>query len=566
MTVGIAVEGVLTFATIRPELADTDVVRPAHDGYWDVLGEGDPLGVGPRNIAYPFMWLPHLKGVYVYSFFYDYYNRIHVYPNPVDFGYVASETSKTFQVWNAYLESQYLDILVETNTTGLTLSGGPTADYWFLGLEAITYTVTASASGPGTVDGGYAFNFTNLLVDLLRVTGTRVILFPFQPNWASQVTERLEWLTAVNEMRDGTEQRHRMRQHPRLTLDYDFLIHHDDAHMLPSMLFGWQGRAWGVPLWHQGQRAVSVINAGAQVIPCDTEGYEFQVGSSIVIYSSPTQYEALTITSITPTEVTTSSTVQRNWPGGTWLFPLRIAFLQGAPEIKKITGEVATGPVQFLSQENLAGDGTWATSYKGRPVLEREPQRKDHIEETWNRRTKQLDFAVGQFALIDKDPFSKAVRKGEYLSLSKSGLTEMRNVLHFAQGRWKSFWAPTFDNDMRLVETVFDNDSTLVIKYIGYTRYVNLNPLRNHIRVQLKNGTVHYRELVGCDDVNTPPGTETLTVDTPFTTGFSINDVYIISFMPLCRLESDSVEIGYTTMHVGSMSLALRPTLDAQTL
>lgn len=566
MADGVAVAGILTLPDGGDQAANADVTRSAPDGLYTLL----PLATAPFSdnllTAYPYLWHPDLEGAFVHSFFDDYYNRIHVFPNPLDFGYIASESIQTFQVWNAYLTTQHLDSVTLANDAGLVVTGGPLSNFDLLGLEAITYTVTASITGPGQVDATYTFAFTGLPAITLSIHGSRVILFPFEPNWAASVIERLEWLTAVNTMRYGAEERAKLRQHPRQTLEYSFLLHSDYQRLLPSLLFGWQGRAWGVPLWVQGQKASTPILSGDTSIVCATEGYEFQVGGSVVIYSDAMHYEALTIVTITSTGLTLSSSAVSNWPAGIWLFPLRVGQLQGSPTFRKITGDVVQGSVQFKSQTHRHEDSTWAVTYKGRPVLEIVPQWKDGIEEVWTRNTTTLDYEVGQWLTFDKDPFSRAVRKADYLSLSKAKLTNFRAVTNFAEGRLKSFWAPTFDQDLRLVENVADNDSTLIIAHQAYTRYVDMHPLRNHIRVQLLDGSVHYREIVGADDVNTPAGTETLTVSPAFLTGFAVDQVRLLSWMPLCRLESDIVEFSYITMHVANAGLSLHPTLDEQLL
>ena len=98
-----------------------------------------------------------------------------------------------------------------------------------------------------------------------------------------------------------------------------------------------------------------------------------------------------------------------------------------------------------------------------------------------------------------------------------------------------------------------------IIKYCMYTQRAALKDQSRHIRISLRNGTILYREIVAADDVNTPVGTETLSVAPVFETGFNIADVYMISFMPLVRLNADKIETGWIMMNVANTSLPLRP-------
>jgi len=562
MSDGFLVPSNTSFQTIRPEYAGVDVARPAPTGV-NIINEDEIVPMlGVERVAYPFQYFLTVYGTLVSSFFDDYYNRIHVYPNPLDFGYIASDSERSFQVWNAYLIPQYLESLTVTGAEGITISGGPVSDIWFKGLEAINYTLSTGVNGPASSNATYQFTFTGVSVPVLVATGTRVIIFPFAANWRSSVLERLDWMTSVTEFRNGGEERARMRQNPRQTLEFEVLVHHDDFQLLASLLFGWQGRAWGVPLWPQGQRLTFSYLAGSSVFSLNTVGYEYQVGGNIIFYSTPTRYEVLTISAVSETSVTTSTGLLNNWSAHSLVFPLRIAFLQGSPVVRKITGEVAVGTVQFKSQQHLLGASDWPATYKSLPVLELDPQRKEHVEETWNRRTAELDYQVGQARVFDKDDFSTPVRSAQYWGINRTKLAALRSVFNYAQGMWKPFWAPTFDRDLRLVQTINQGGAVMIVMLVQFTRYAWPHPYRKHIRIQLKSGEILYREVAGADDVNSPVNTETLTVTEAFPNQISPSEVHMISFMPLARLASDSIEIGWETMTVANTTLPIRPVQD----
>jgi len=667
MTTGVLLQGIDYFDSYRPEMANAHVLRPAPDGFYD-LNDSFPEYAGqPISIAYANRYLTRVPGSLMYGFFDDYYGRIHVFPNPVDFDYIATDTYRFFYVWNAYLAPQYLQIIDAANNEGLTLEGFLDC-YLYAPLQSVRYTLTASVQGPAFVDATYTLNFQGLPLIPVSVLGTRTSIFPFQPNWRTPVTERLEWLTDVMESRNGDEQRQRLRQNPRLYLDYEFLVHHDDLNVLDTLLFGWQGRAWAIPLWQHGQRLSKKLVVGSTFIECGVDGYEFQENDSLMLYCTPSVYEVVTIKGLSYGGVSVDATTL-TWMPGTFIFPIRIAYMQGVTEVDKITGEVASGHVQFLSQRNRptlfspAGVGaltsgyfplTWGAStdpnvtgyyiywdiishdggvvteylnstevlggetsqfilsglepnqtyyvlitshgagghdasetvitqesvivaldpdvvssvdlnsppiigsYLGLPVLELESNRANAVKHSWDRRTTVLDYGIGQFTVFDKHNFSKTTRACEFLSLNRSRVKQFRDVLYYAEGRWKEFWYATFDNDINILTTVSSGDPTLLIKKIGYTKYVNLNSLRAHLRIQLKNGTIYYRQIVGNDDINTAPGTEVITVDTPYPVQFEPTDIKFASFMPLCRLDSDSIELSWVTMTVANTTLPIR--------
>ncbi|MDA3835506.1 MAG: hypothetical protein PF495_19210, partial [Spirochaetales bacterium] len=49
----------------------------------------------------------------------DYYDRIHITPNPLQMGNLLSEQIRQVYVWNAYTSSQLLSAFAELNTDGI---------------------------------------------------------------------------------------------------------------------------------------------------------------------------------------------------------------------------------------------------------------------------------------------------------------------------------------------------------------------------------------------------------------------------------------------------------------
>lgn len=561
MTVGIALQPLEFFQDTPAELENSEITREQPDGLYDLLPDPLPVAADLVRRAYPWTRVDLKRGVYVKGFFDDFYNRIHVFPNPIDFGYLAAPSQQEFQIWNAFLVPQTLVVFTPVNDEGLGLNSDITLAHEFKALESRTFSVDATLCGPATIAGEYQFTFLGLGTYTLRIIGLRARIFPFPPNWQTAVSERLEWLTSVAEVRNGEEQRARMRQYPRLQLEYDMLVFNDALNDLQSSLFGWQGRAWGVPLWMHGQELEQTLPAGSTFIPCQTEEYEFIAGGTAIIYQNSSIWEPVSIESVESNGLTLSIQNFEKWVAGTYLFPVRIAHIRDEVPLRYVTGEVARGTVRFTSEHHRMPAPAWAATYKGYPVLEISPNRIQDMQENWSRRLAIVDNSIGNSTIYDKDAFSKTVRSHQFTGLRRSKIKAIRDIVYYAEGKLKAFWSCTWNRDIRLVQDVTINNNLLVIKAISYTALVNLLPMRNHIRIQLKNGTVRYYEITGCDDVNTPFNTETLTVDPPFDLTFTVQEVYFISFMSLVRQDSDATEFNWTSMGVADASVPLKTTI-----
>ena len=63
-------------------------------------------------------------------------------------------------------------------------------------------------------------------------------VWPFPPNWATSVVERLEWLTDIMPGFDDTEQRAQLRYAPRRFLVYQFLLEPWQLGRFDALTFG----------------------------------------------------------------------------------------------------------------------------------------------------------------------------------------------------------------------------------------------------------------------------------------------------------------------------------------
>jgi hypothetical protein len=489
----------------------------------------------------------------------DYYYRVHISPNPIDFGSVLSAQTRSVEVWNAWTTEQLLSAVTPDGASGVNLVGPEAPPTTFAANEFRLYSLVVDLDGPVTINAGFTFEFPSQTTRL-ALSGSRVTVFPIAPNWKTPVLERLEWLTDLLEMRDGSEQRIRLRQNPRQSIEYEILAIGNTVNLLQSLLFGWQGRTWALPLWFHAQQLTTGVTANATTLPCVTAGYEFQQDGYVMLYLSETIYEVVRIAAISGSSLTSVVEVSRFWPAGSWIIPIRMSRIKDDITLQYINGEVATCVVRFWSEQTLAIPSTWAAGYLGKPVLEVEPNRVSNMAEQWTRKTTLMDNGVGPSYTVDKLDFSKTIRSHTFTALNRTQIKTYRNLFYYAQGRWKEFWSPTYNRDMRLTEDVHATQDWLVINSIQYSTMVNSHSMRRHIRLALNTGQVYYRRIESSDDVNTPSGTEKLFLDAALPVEFSANAV-VISFMTLSRMDTDTLEISWRTLTVADTTAQIKGVL-----
>src|SRR6185436_1637651 len=138
--------------------------------------------------------------------FLDWYERIHVEPAEFNLGNIVSETQRPISLWNAFFEPHTLNNIVAVGDDGLALTIPHAPPIVFAPLEQIFFTLQIDVNGPAVVDALYSFQFDVGTYDV-HVVGVRIVAWAWEVNWLTPVTERLSWLTDIEENYDGSELR-----------------------------------------------------------------------------------------------------------------------------------------------------------------------------------------------------------------------------------------------------------------------------------------------------------------------------------------------------------------------
>jgi len=353
------------------------------------------------------------------------------------------------------------------------------------------------------------------------------------------VSEQLEWLTDVLPAATGPVQTRRLREEAWVQLKFDGQESVASRRWLENQIWHHGAGSWLVPLPMDAQALTSSLVAGSTTVPADTMGPRFVAPGRALLHSQdPSQGEVVTLSDVQPGELTLAAPTIQTWPAGTRLTPLRLADLVSVPALARFTSD-ATGiyTAQFRLSESLGGGEGWAPpTYRGAPVLEWRPVWTSDPQWAPEREVVTANHDVAPplgFDLVGM-PLHRLV-----LSLAASGRTEMqtlRGLLLAMAGRWSPAWVPTWAHDLRLAANVVNGAITLDVQGPLLSRQA-LGANRRDVRIALHDGTVLYRRVTQAQLQN--PTTDRLTLDSTITTGFTVGQVAMISFLSLCRQDSD---------------------------
>ena len=255
------------------------------------------------------------------SFFDDWYNRVHVTPRLMNFGFVSSELYRQVSVWNAYLGPTTLGSITILSNSNVGVSGTPLPKT-LKQFEALVYTVSVAADGDATIDTTVAFNITDRPdAPRLKVTGQRARLFEFRPNWANSVSVRLEYRTDISTSRSGKEQRRALRGEARKTIEFTIAVHRDRLLAFQRLMAKWQSRPVSMGDPTRQVLTTTAMDVGYMGVTVASIPKWLVAGAAVLLESGDTR-EVVLVDQVDGNDVTFTSGAVNTWAVGASVRPI----------------------------------------------------------------------------------------------------------------------------------------------------------------------------------------------------------------------------------------------------
>lgn len=492
----------------------------------------------------------------------DYYNRIHVSPNPINVGSLLAEDTRIVNVWNAFFDQKkILSNIIETNTSGITFVGPIAPPTEFQELEDRDYVLTVTLNGSPIIDATFTLVFPSTSIDL-KVTGKRVIVFPYRPNWKSQLNERYEWLTDVMISYDSTEQRRRLRGSPRKSVSYSLVSTDQGRQIYDNIIFDAQARNWALPMWVDGSPLTSAITALDTVINLNTIDRGYLVGGFGLIFIDAVVFEVFEIISVTASSITVKDGVLVNWNSGVMVYPLRVARLTENHKVSNRSPSVHESKVTFTinTHENFFSEVESTDLYRTYPVYNKKSNWAQDVTTDYQRKLDIFDSLTGLITLDDESGRSDTRRPFNRFLSSRGERVAFVKWLYARKGRFNGIWVPSGLDDFTILDTITAASVNINVRYTSYSLSVNGRLNRRDIKISMSDGAVHYARILSASDNG--DNTETLLIDAAFGVQLEPEDINIVSFLDYCRLDADRAEIKYYTPEISESTFIFKSLND----
>ncbi|TFZ46129.1 hypothetical protein E5C33_07610 [Stenotrophomonas maltophilia] len=477
----------------------------------------------------------------------DWYYRIHTLPLRIDLGNLVTNQVRFVQVWNAYLQPQTLASVVLENGEGVELVGPGTPPLPFAPLQLRRWQLSITTEGPPVIAATLSYEFVALGRRTVTITGNRMSAWMLPPDWSRPVSETLAWATDVQQAADGGEARFPLRGSPRRSWEFSVLADRRERQVLENALFDWSARTWALPIWNDVSWLQSRLAMGVQSIPVlAATQRDYRQGGLAMLWQDVTTYELVEVAAIAGNTLQLARPTANAWASGTRVLPCRTARIAETPSLERVTDQVMRSTVRLTAVETSDWPAVApATTYRGRPVLEQRPDLDQAPTAEFGRQLVVIDGDIGPVTIDDITGKAWPVQSHAWQTWGRTEQVNLRSLLYWLQGRVASLWVPSWADDLELVEPALATSGGIVVAWAGVSRFGRAQPGRRHLRIELFNGQVLYRQLVQATELDAQR--EFLQLDVPHGIALQPSAIRLISWMVLARLSSDTVELSHET-------------------
>lgn len=479
----------------------------------------------------------------------DFFEKIHVMPRELLFENVLTTQSVPMAVMNAFRHaSQLWNSYTNNAGAGVTLVGMPSLPTTLSPLYNFVGSYEISTNGAPFVKSTLDFSFA--IYDIsIPIELNRIVLFAVAPELPYK--ERLEFLTDLVVHKRGTEQRTSLRKGPRQFFAWHVILDDGDERMrVHNMLFDWQARAFGIPMWHELTHSTAAASAGASTINVlSTAHADYRVGALALVYQDQKVFDVLEVLSLTGTSVTFVSPLLNSYAAGVQVMPLRTGFMSQAPSGNRWPSGAASMDVVFrVSEEaaDLADVSGWAT-FLGKPLVDDLNGVSGTMPDVFEWPTIELDNGVGIVFTDNTWDRNKQGWLKTFLCRTQQDLWKIRQLMHALRGRQVAWYLAFQVVDFEPTVGLTSGTTTLSVKNSGYSRFVRSRAPRNKLRVTFNDGTAAIiRTIVSSEAIDVD--NETLTVNATWPSTKALSTIEKIDLVQLVRLDTDAIDFEY---HLG---------------
>lgn len=468
-----------------------------------------------------------------------FFELIHYKPVVIELGNIVTTVLREIEIYNAYRqEVRELSSAAANAGPGVTLVGLPTLPDAVPAQSNMLFDVQVTTQGPARIDGTLDF-VSDVASFSIIITGDRVILFPHAPERG--IEETLEWKTDILKSANGGEQRVSVRKNPRQF--FNMLLRIEEGKELRDMLTllkGWHPGVFGMPIWWEARELGADAAVDDTVVTVDTTAGDFREEGLAILWNNEEQYEALQIDTLTANSITFTSPLSIDFVAGeTLVMPVRMAHLSATISGSRYHKNLMDVQLSIRVLDNdadLADTGAFS-EHNSKVLLDDANMVSGTLPDDLTREILSIDNATSVPTQFSDWLASHPITSKAFVADSLEEVWAIRQLLHALRGSQVSFYLPTFYKDLNVVENLTATSSYMDIENQGYCDFIQAQEPFKSVWIELTDGTILTRQIT--DYIEISDTVERLTVDTPWASTVTPEEIERVSFCRLVRIIDD---------------------------
>jgi hypothetical protein len=354
-------------------------------------------------------------------------------------------------------------------------------------------------------------------------------LIPFQAE--STMVETWEFYTDVSIARDLSEERIQGRSKPRVVYNYKIPLSSTKAQESFNTEFGGLRIDNAIPVWSDVQY-VGLVAAGATSISCNTELYDLRENSLAMLFNCG-NWQIIEINSIDTSSITLTAgvTLEIN---KAYLIPVRKGWVRGAIS-RNVSGYSASTSINYVVDDNPYLEAEVPDQYLSNDIYF-EPLLKDSetLNTSLNQQQTIVDQVVGPVARFTDTTRPQQIKPFYSILENRQQIVNFKKFLFRRAGKYRPFWLPSFENDLRLLSTGTIS-TTITISSDSFIAYASQ---RTHI-------AIHANEAWHARAVSNPIQLDADRVQLTLSSALNLpaDKIVCISYLGLYRFDSDKIDL-----------------------
>jgi len=360
------------------------------------------------------------------------------------------------------------------------------------------------------------------------------------------------WITALNPSQVGQEQRSRLRSTPRYTLEIAAIIDsEEDRVTIYNMLMRYLKTPFNYPMFQYNARLTQAALIGDTKLYCNMSFTDVRDDEVIALFdprSGTITY--LTVTTVDSDGVNLLEPLEIDVPMNWQLCPVlefRIIPVVGLSMVGVSGGLSLTMESMRPRVFQRPGAAPSITTIDNIVIIPQRPLADSDVNENFDMGNTWFDNTTSIPDVLNEWSNPHTMGNRQYKFDRRTGIDYWRAICDGLKGRQGVALFPTFRDDLKLRDPMALSATTFTTDNINFfTFWLDVN--YRYIALFTANGTIYRRVIDVAPHYNSNGDPDYITVKLDQAIGGSAGDntIAAISYMNLCRLDTDDVKLTHT--------------------